>query len=70
MFEQNSETELWTYRQVAERLKCCVKTVREKLVKPGLLKAVRCGKRIVRFRPCDVEELIRRLGGDAAGGIA
>ena len=67
MPEIGQECELWTYAQVAVRVKCCARKLRDDYVKTGVLKAVRLG-RSVRFRPRDVEEFIRRLGVDAPRG--
>lgn len=53
---------LFTYQDVAERLRCCVKHVRDEYVKTGLLPVVAVG-RLVRFRPEDVRKLIDRLAG-------
>ena len=53
--------ELMTYNDVANLLKCCVKHVRDKYVKTGMLKVVHLGSRAVRFRHEDVQDLVNRL---------
>jgi hypothetical protein len=59
-----NDSELWTYQQVAARIQCCVRKVRDDYVKLGLLKCVRLG-RSVRFRPSDVEAFIASLASQA-----
>ena len=58
--------DLLTYLDVARRLGCCVKHVRDAFVKTGKLKAVHLGPRAVRFRPQDVDQLVGRLMGDGS----
>lgn len=67
--EREPDRELWTYKQVSERVKLCVRTLRDKYVKKGHLKFVPCG-RSVRFRPSDVEAFIQWLAGQPAGALA
>ncbi len=50
---------LWRVRDVVARLGVSERTVR-RLVEDGTLRAVRIGRRSVRFRPDDVRALERR----------
>jgi hypothetical protein len=58
---EDLSAELWTYAQVADRIKCCIRKVRDDYVKTGKLPVVPLGPRSPRFRPADVEGLIRQL---------
>jgi excisionase family DNA binding protein len=58
----NGSESLLTYDEVKERLKCCVRKIRDDYVKTGMLRAVPLG-RLVRFRPADVDAFVRKLSG-------
>ena len=65
MESANEQPALLTYKEVASRLKCCVRKIRDDYVKPGHLRTVRLGH-LVRFQPGDVDDFIRSLAGGAA----
>jgi hypothetical protein len=67
-----TDSELLTYGQVSARVQCSDKHLRDKYVKPGLLKCIRRGPkgRWIRFLPSEVERFLRWLAGDGTGGIS
>lgn len=58
----NSSGELFTYRQVAERLRVCVKTVRN-YVKAGRLRATEISEGVRRITERDYEAFVAACRG-------
>ena len=66
---EKDASRLLKYQDVADRLGCCTKHVRECYVNTGKLAAVRLGKRAVRFRDQDVTALVEALMAPQAVGL-
>ncbi len=61
--EASAPEELLTYDQVAEVLKVC-RSIAQRLVYAGEIRAVPVGKRLRRVRRADLDAYIRRLAGE------
>jgi hypothetical protein len=67
--EMRRQAALLTYLDVACRLKCCVRKVRDSYVKTGLLRVVHVGRN-VRFTEEDYATLVQKLRGDFCQAVA